>query len=178
MRKVKNTPITGLLVLMLITFTGCEEMMDQFGFNIDSDYYTFEIKVLPTPAGEKIFSEEAFPDDIDSLIGVAGNGGSLKSAYIKEAFVEIVDTTGVQNFNAFKSLMSRVNNGGVMDTIAWKNNIPDGMRIIHFDFTDDDMVQYLENNVYTFEVGGVLEEAVEDTIIIKGKVKYEIMLGM
>ncbi|NBC82809.1 MAG: hypothetical protein GVY19_05450 [Bacteroidetes bacterium] len=184
MKKLSSTTLVLLLLVStIVLFTACEELGEQFGeefgLSLDTDYYTFDLDVLPTPAGEKIFTEDVFPSDIDSVMDAAGaTRNQLQSAYVKEAYVQFKASDTVHNFNAFKSIVALVDYDGLTDTLAWIDNIPENARKLRFEVTDQNVVEYLDQNEYSYLVKGVLKNAISDTLYIEGKIKYELNVGI
>lgn len=164
----------------VIFYSSCESLMDQFGVPVDSGYYEFEMIIPPTGAGEELLIENELPGEVDEILTENNqSGATVKSVVVKEASVRINENSRVSNFNAIESFYITLLTGGVSsDTIASVLNNSEDAVELPMETGEINVAEFLESDEYSLFIHGALAEEIADTLLVTGRVRYEIVLGL
>lgn len=177
--KTNYFKIAATVIMVALLSSSCDELLDDLGFDITTDYYEFEITILPTLAGEQVFSEEVFPNDLDSIIDANGqNIADLNEVFVRDAKIEIMNKGEGKNFDAFASITAEGVFGNKVTELAIANNIQDGVDQLIFDVTDENLTEFLNEQEYQLKVKGYLDQELTDTLVVKGKIRYDVGLAL
>ncbi|MFW6326986.1 MAG: hypothetical protein ACOC2F_01600 [Bacteroidota bacterium] len=168
------TLITGIVLAFAVT--SCEGLLD-LGLEIDTDTTTVEFTVLPTDVtGEQIFATSIVDSELDSTL--AENDltlDELTSVKLKEATIELLNEDETVNFDFFECLEATIEVDGLPETvIAVADSIPAGARKITCKVMPEELLPFLEHNQYTLRAKGVSTAPINDTLYIKGQLKFAI----
>ncbi len=165
--------VTGLAIIL----NSCEDLLNQAGLNLFSDYQDVEFTIEPMAAGEYSIVETMDAINVDSIISDS-DAPNVEELVLHEATLEIKNQGGTQNFDAFESFEAIVASDAFSEiTVASITNIPDGLDKLTLDIIDTNLINYVDGEEYTLKVRSVLDKELTDTINILGKVKYKIKVG-
>ncbi len=177
MKTSKSILGTFLALCILAFFTSCEELLNQAGISVFSNYQKIDVPVDQLPAGEYEFLNFMEPINLDSMMSVSGYQ-NINKVSLYEANLEITDSLENQNFNAFKSFQVVVSGNDLPEvTIAELAEVPDGVTKINLNIIDIDLLQYMHGVNYELKIRGVLEEDLNSPMVIIGSVRYKVGLG-
>jgi hypothetical protein len=170
--------ISVIAILSVVLFTSCDELYDEFGLSVKTDYVEMEFSIYPSEAGDYVFTQEIIADDIDSILTANGSSrDKLQSITVVDGFIETTSYSVEPDFSKFSSMWVVLRTGAVADTIAWNFEIPENSSIVDFNLTNNDISEYIDNEMYNLDVWAVLDEEMTDTLIFKAMIRYELNLG-
>jgi hypothetical protein len=163
--------------LFLLTFSGCEKLLDKVGVTINSDYTYIDFTVNPDIAGTYTETIEVVESNLDSLIEAEGSdAGEVNSVKIKDASVQVI---GEGNLDPFSSLVITLEAPGKdVVTVAEVTSVPTGITEIQLTKKEVDLSNYLKSDQYTIKVKTVLDQDLETRMNMQARVRYEIKVGL
>jgi hypothetical protein len=179
--KTKGILFIGILILML--FTSCEEfenMFDQFGVTVNTDYYEVDMVIPPAPAGLEVNLQQIMQNDIEETIADQGYGEvTVKSIKVVDASIEVMEDSRIPNLNAIGSVITKISTSSLPEVtlISLVNETPDAT-LLPMESDDLEVSSYMQEETYNLSVYGSLVEATTDTLHVKGRIKYRIDLDV
>lgn len=175
MKKLKLLLLPVIAVLFFAT--ECEDLLNEIGIVLSSDTYTYPFTVEARDAGSDTFISEETEANLDSLIEAKDHDpDAIEEITLKEATLSI---TNGENFNAFGSFELILAAEGLSEiVIATLSDIPDDSSVAEFELTDEDLVDYLQSDVFVVTIKGTLDEAITDPINITATIVYNIKVGV
>lgn len=168
--------ITGMIALMT---TSCDNLFDDVGLSVYSGYYEIDVLVPPAEACYHEFSQNLMYTDVEDILEKEGQQGkNIKQIKVHELNLNIMEKSTIENFDAVEFLCAEISEGTDYDTIACVFNIPDNVSTISMDIVQNNVKDYVSMEEYNIIMTGNLREELTDTLWVKGKVKYEIILGI
>jgi hypothetical protein len=167
----------ALAVIVLLAFSGCEELLNKIGVTLNSDYTDIDFTVNPDKAGTYMETIEIVDSDLDSLIEAEGqNMGELNSVKIKDATIQVM---GEGNLDPFKSFLFTIEAPGKeIIKIAEVTEVPTGLTEMPLTKEEVDLSDYLKSDQYTIKVKTVLDQDLETHMNMRARVRFEIKVGL
>jgi hypothetical protein len=163
--------------LMLVSFSSCEDLLNQIGVTINSDYTYVDFNVNPDKAGTFFETVDVEESNLDSIIEAEGqNIGELNSVKIKDAGIQVTDNGNLDAFESFKITIEAAGKDPV--TVAEVTTVPDGISEIALTKEAVDLSEYLKSDQYTIKVKTVLDQDLETQRSMRAKVRFEIKVGL
>jgi hypothetical protein len=168
---------TAFAVIVLLAFSGCEELLNKIGVTINSDYTDIDFTVNPDKAGTYMETIEIVDSDLDSLIEAEGQDmGELNSVKIKDALMQV---RGEGNLDPFKSFLLTIEAPGKeVVKIAEVTEVPAGLTEMPLTKEEVDLSDYLKSDQYTIKVKTVLDQDLETHMNMRARVRFEIKVGL
>jgi len=163
--------------LILLTFSGCEELLDKIGVTINTDYTEIDFTVNPDQAGTYTETAEIVDSDLDSLIEAEGQDlGELNSVKIKDATIQVMGEGNLDPFESF--LMTIEAPGKEKITIAEVTSVPTGLTEMPLTKEETDLSDFLKSDQYTIRVKTVLDQDLETHMNMRVRVRFEVKVGL
>ncbi len=167
-------------VVGIFSLMSCEDMLN-LGVEVESDEVTVNFQVLPTDyIGDTTLATTAMQSDFDSALEEAGvTQEDVKSISLKEAVIEIVNEDTTLTFDFFESVSASIAVEGMDElVIATVDSIPQGARKLECNVSSSDLLDYVTVPEYTIIAKGKTVKEIEETLDIKGTLKFSIKTDM
>lgn len=168
------------LVLSSVFTISCDEFAEQFGVSIESDHYETELTVYPSKAGEHTFSFEAMDMDLQAILEENGKEDlNIKRIEVTQANLQVAGNSKVKDFRSVENLTTFISTDiHEEDTLSYVENYDPTAKVLSMNLINNDIAPYLEAGKYMVTLKGKLREDLNDTLMIKGTLRYKIVLGM
>ncbi|NJM16209.1 MAG: hypothetical protein HC896_13275 [Bacteroidales bacterium] len=174
----RNKIITSIFLsaFAVLFLSSCEEFADQFAFDVDGQTITFDMVAAPNPAGEFVYVTDLSDINLDSVINAQGvDPDAIQDISFEEATIDIV---GDGNFDAFGSVEAWLSASNMNDMLlASADSIAEGAKQIPMQLATTSAKDILDGTGYSFALRGDLKQALEDTLVLKGTLKYKIKVS-
>lgn len=171
-----------IMALIIASFSGCEELMDQFGINFKSDYYAFNFTIDPEEAtiGDFKFKEKVYMSDLDSILDENDlDKDNLKSVELHELTLEIVNPNTDINFDMVEHFELYILSGSHPELlVAEVSSVPTGTRVLTFLILDKELKKYLDEDSYTIKLMGELNDIPAEIVEVEGKLRFKFTGGI
>lgn len=181
---MRGKKILGLAAIIagLLT-TSCEElenMFDEFGVKVNSEYYTVELAIPPAPAGMQVYVHTLMQSDLDQIIEEYGDAtATLQKVEVTEAYIEVMDRSKVKDLNAVKSVTTTLSTENLTEvTIASVINDAREAIMLPMEIHETDITDYVDTEEYILTNYGELQETLTDTLWVRGKMRYQLTLNV
>ena len=178
MKTVKSTIGYLAIAIVAVIFSGCEDLYNQLGMSVYSDYQEFEYTLLPAPSGEYLIEETFDAVNTDS-ISASVDSGFVREVNLSDVTIEIINNDGTLNFDAFESFEAVISSDNMTETVAGMiNQVPDNATLLTFDITDDNLLEYMGGEEYVLKIRGVLDKDLETSLDILVRFRFKIGIGL
>jgi hypothetical protein len=169
--------IIGLAML----FTGCEEMenmFDEFGVSMNTEYYQVEVIIPPAPSGIEITIYSLMETNLDQMLESKGyRDATVNSIRVLDADIEVAEDSKIRNLNPVETIVTRMLTEFLPEvTVAtYKNTVTDAVSA-PMETEDTDVSAYMEDEEYILSTSGMLRETTTDTLRLRGRIRYRLGL--
>jgi len=176
----------GILLLgivAMIFLTSCEELnnvLDEFGVTINTEYYEVEIIIPPAPAGTEVTVQQAMQNDIEQTIVSEGYGeATVKSIKVNDALIRVQENSQVLTLNSIESIITGISTYNLTEVtlLMCTNNLHDAVSL-PMEPSGIDVSGYMQDNEYFLSIQGRLKETLTNTLRIQFLIKYQISLDV
>jgi hypothetical protein len=174
----KTIPFLISSLMLAGTMGSCDKVNDLLDISFTTDYVEATFTVNPSDAGEYTFTETVMQSDLQQEISDNGGSiGNLKEVTIEEATLEVVSPG--KNLDAFSWVEVYVSTPTIAEAmVASIETIPDGQTSVALQLSEEDLKNLLEEDEYTVRVVGELDEPITESIDLKIKIKYDVVVGL
>ena len=147
-----------ILSLVLITISGCDEVLDQLNLDYESGPFDAEFYIDTAKQGDLVTSLDVVYHDVKQEI--EDRGGDLNQLDLVELVsAPITLIAGAQNFNAFESFDVFIKTPLLAEKqIAYLTSVPLDVTELDPILTSDNLKDYMTEGEYTIVLKAVLRE--------------------
>jgi len=157
---------------------GCDDMFDQMGLTVYSDYQEFTYTLMPAYAGEYEIGKTFSAINTDSIASTL-DSGFVRDIKLCDAAIEIISIDSTQNFDAFESLEAVISADAFPEVVVGIiPEVPDSATKLVFNLTDENILEYMGGYEYVLKIRGMLEGNLETSMDIAVRFRFKIGIGM
>lgn len=167
-----RTIILLILAAAAVMAAGCDELLsDLLKFN--GEWFRKEFTINPSDeVGDLIFTTEDFLVNLDSLLDAHNLlPENLRSAEVSDARVVILSEG--QTFDPVSKVEFFMESPGLGNIrVAWIDPVPRGQDTVFLELSDEDLQDYLFEDVFRFTASGTLNSTVDDTVDMVAEIRF------
>ena len=154
-----------IVTVVLLTYGSCKEVSQLTHFYID---YTSNVTIPPADVvGIPIDVWTPYiPTNSDEIFGNNNTSSGLIEEIILTEMKMNITSPSSQSFDFLKSIEIYIIANNLSEVkIAWKENIPQtGLSSIDLETSEDDLQEFIEQEVYKLRCRAVIREQISDTV--------------
>lgn len=171
--------ITGIVLLGATLLTSCEDLLNELGIIVESDYYETEIIIPPTSDGEYYLADAIMKADIEQALEDAGEDRAaiIKYITVSEAWVIVNENSPIADLSVVDAVIGSIAAEGYdSDTVAFAENNGAAVTEIELEVNPIDVALYLESESFAYAVHGKLNGPLTDTLKLTARLKFDIAI--
>lgn len=175
--KIKTYLIIGVA---LIAFTSCEDVLNNLGATFESDYYTYQMIVPPSKAGDTLSQSVDIKSDFNDVLKQKGYANdSVQDVYLTDVQIDVNDQSMVTNLDAIKSVKISMSSDSYPEkVVAEKENNLKSATQLPLTLPQVNIANYLKEVSYKVNLQGIIGQDMNSILVINVKIKYKVDLKL